>query len=265
MPSRYTKRRKLESGYAPTKKKKRSVRYWRSGYDRVGGLYRMGRKKKFLYNNELKFADQELKRTATTGGFGFRNDQTNSLCDTIVNTPRGTAAFNRIGDRITIRRIQFRMSLIWSFNSAIPYSAFGGQGVIRIMLVRDRQSNGTPPAVSGILTSYTTEPIFLQFRDLENRDRYEILWDKTYSFNPSLMRDLTLSTNLIPLQKTIKGNIKCEIPVVFDSNDPNAFSSSIKTNNIYFVACTNTNSYYSGGFEESFNVFGFSRIRYDDY
>lgn len=79
----------------------------------------------------------------------------------------GTDFTNRIG-----RKVCWKSILIQGYIS--PETVAQGPTLCRVMLVYDSQPNGALPAITDVLlTSSATAPM-----QLNNRDRFKILWDK---------------------------------------------------------------------------------------
>lgn len=92
----------------------------------------------------------------------------------------GAGYFNRIGSKIRMKSIQLR--------GVITQSATAVEGYLRMLIVYDKQSNGTLPDLVDIIesrnnagTALTT--IYSQAKT-ENRERFEIIRDKVWR-NPS--------------------------------------------------------------------------------
>jgi len=112
--------------------------------------------------DEKKFVDTEINTDIDTTG----------TVTPINLVATGTDFFNRIGRKILIKSFQVRAFLgIENVNQ--------GSGV-RYMLVYDKQTNGALPAVGDILGIPTTSNPFTAMLNLNNRDRFVILWDKIY-------------------------------------------------------------------------------------
>lgn len=88
----------------------------------------------------------------------------------------GTDYTNRVGRKILIKSLLFRVFITPSATTSAPVGDF-----VRIMLIWDCQANSAAASVSDVLqtTSYDA-PI-----NLTNRDRFKILTDKYVAMNPN--------------------------------------------------------------------------------
>jgi len=81
----------------------------------------------------------------------------------------GTDFTDRIGRKVLLKSIQLR----WQLE---PTDQVVGGNLCRIVIVYDAQTNGAAPAVTDVLKSASP----LANVNLNNRDRFQILFDKTY-------------------------------------------------------------------------------------
>lgn len=82
----------------------------------------------------------------------------------------GTDNFNRIGRRIKVTQIMFRAHAWMSPVANINGTAF------RIMVICDRQPNGAVFTLADLLSNQGNATT--AFNNLDNRDRFKVLWDK---------------------------------------------------------------------------------------
>lgn len=119
---------------------------------------------------EKKVVDQAVGTLTvdTTGGF------------TLVNLATlGSDMTNRIGRKINIKSLYVR-GLIGSNLGFTPAAAFGTTQQVRMIILFDCQPNGGAPAVLDLLN--TASPA--SQLNLNNRDRFKIIHDKTWTFGP---------------------------------------------------------------------------------
>ena len=94
-------------------------------------------------------------------------------CLSLANT--GTSFFNRIGRRIKLASVQITGNIA---NTGATATA----GVLRIIIVYDKQSNGALPSYADVITSVvqagTTTSGHLDGPNQNNRDRFKILVDR---------------------------------------------------------------------------------------
>lgn len=94
---------------------------------------------------------------------------------TVVNKVlQGASSYNRIGNKIQIKSIQFRATL---FTSA-------ANGQARVMIVYDRQPNGAFPGIQDILSdNISTAPGYHSGVNMANRERFLIMRDQFLNFS----------------------------------------------------------------------------------
>lgn len=128
-----------------------------------------------------------LVNITTTGSF--------TLLNGIV---QGTDINQRIGRKIILRSIFLRAYVYVepAVNPTSPLLAAAQVG--RIMLVWDRQANATTPAVTDILQTVAVNAQL----NLANRDRFVILKEKMFAFDP-MIYNTTASSSVASLNRTI--------------------------------------------------------------
>lgn len=160
----------------------------------------------------------------------------------------GTGAQERIGMKITVRSIQ--MSLRFTTTPATGVDQY-----CRVFLVMDRQCNG---AVIGAPTDILAAGNVSGLRNLANRKRFKIMWDKLVPMGGNLNAAGTPST--LPNMRIVKMYMKLRRPLVIEYNTGIAGTvADISTNSLYLVtlgteAAGNTDV----------NMVGYARIRYVD-
>lgn len=122
---------------------------------RTGGLL------PYPSNTEKKFAD-----------YAIADDATTTASITCVNAlPTSTSASGKIGRRILMKSLQIRAHFEREdYNTATEKS-------IRLMVIYDRQANGTLPIMNDILTATT----MVAMRNMSNVGRFYCLMDELYS------------------------------------------------------------------------------------
>lgn len=110
--------------------------------------------------------------------FKYKDSAVTTACDTtgaltlLNGLQTGDDSINREGREVRIRSIQFK-----GFTGVT--TGTGIDQYHRVLVVFDRQTNAAAPAITDILTANgTTAP-----RNLDNRRRFVILYDRTYSLN----------------------------------------------------------------------------------
>lgn len=156
--------------------------------------------------------------------------------------PQGATSYNRIGTKVVIKSIKF--STTFSMLGTAPTT-----GIVRWMIVYDRQPNGSFPAISSILSqNVSTVPGFYSGVNMANRSRFLVLRDQTMYFDVH-------QTNIRPVSTYIRTNLESQF------TSTTSTIGDITTGAVYFVAFTNT----AGTAANYFNNYATTcRIRYID-
>jgi len=159
---RYSKRGRLQRLAKAYIRKK----YRTGGIPFVRGAYNM------RLPTELKLVDQQAMN-----GVLLQNAPTiaNNQLVLLNSIAQGTDYTTRIGRVALATSIQFRLTVY----QTPATSTASNQGYVRAILFCDRQPNGTEPTVVGDLLSTTFRPD-QAFKNLSNRDRFNIILDKTF-------------------------------------------------------------------------------------
>jgi len=117
----------------------------------------------------------------------------------------GSSMFNRLGRKICLKSLQIRGKII---DNVITSPS--GIAQLRLMIVYDSQANGAYPAITDILndTNYSGGNItnVTSGININNRDRFRILYDKNIVY-PASYNNGTTSANLISAPYgTMSGN-----------------------------------------------------------
>jgi len=92
----------------------------------------------------------------------------------------GSQNFQRIGRKINLRSLQIRGVLY-------PADLTTNAQLTRMIVVYDKQANGAAPTYANVIQSQniagTTSSTATDMVNLDNRDRFEIIRDKTFSFS----------------------------------------------------------------------------------
>ncbi len=202
------------------RRKIRAVRAGQRGYVRTGGSY--GR-----YagpDAEMKFHDVDITDAVVAAGVQIQ-------AATLI-IAEGNGESQRIGRKITIKKIGWRLTI------NLPTTATAGStaDVIRVMLVHDKQCNGSLPAAGDILDVDS----FRSFNNLANSKRFRVLMDRTYDLVATAGSGRgstdTLSWGAVVLSDTFFKN--CNIPILYDNTATSGVITSIRSSNIFCVYCS---------------------------
>lgn len=187
----------------------------RRGFARTTGLYgRFGVPgRRGLYAPERKFLDTIFVNETILG------DPTNE--GSIVLMGQGSGPSEHIGQKILIRSIQ----------SKIIFQLAAGEAstaVVKVSLVQDTQANGAN--ATGNLVYSGTGPGPLRLRDMENSNRFKVLWEEMVDLDAHAGEGVAFSGD----QAIVDKYNKCAIPIVYGGGE--ADISDIRSNNLFLVA-----------------------------
>lgn len=199
---------------------------------------------------EYKWKDNtpgSVSAADTTGAFVLLNGMV-----------RGTdASANRIGRKILVKQILIKGSVATNLaNNFAAGGVCGGQDVRMIVFV-DRDSNGVAPLVTDVLVTSSS----LSHYNLDNRDRFKILYDKMYwlaqASNTAAGGNVAAAAS--PQGFTIDVDIPCNIVTIYNSN-VNGNATDIQSGAIWIltVGSSAASSTNAAGYDLS------TRIRFTD-
>jgi len=183
---------------------------------------------------ELKYKDDTLTTNVPTTG----------TINLISGVAAGTDVQQRVGRKMTMKSILLR----YFINPVSTATAPSGD-VVRVMLVYDTQTNGALPLVADILQNVTVQSPM----NLNNRDRFKVLYDHWVSMNANLYTAgaLTAGSPGTKFYKTFKS---FSLDTIFSGTA--ATIGSIATGAIYIVTV--------GAANNASNFAGETRIRFID-
>lgn len=172
---------------------------------------------------ELKFVDSSFN--------GSVSNSWNLAAPTSIGAlnaiAQGTGESERIGRKVSNNSIHIRGQL--AISPATPQSR-----LVRILVVKDSQTNGAPLSPTDVIASSGTAFAIHGWRNLETVSRFNVLVDKTFALNPDISFDGTAtSTNSMVLP--IKFNLKCSGTTLYD--DTTANISNITDNSYHVLTC----------------------------
>lgn len=172
-------------------------------------------------NGEMKFFDTALAYTTITNS-GVITSPTFNLIDL------GTGEQNRIGRKVTVKRIQIRGTL----QNRSQEDPAMTSNKFRVIVYQDKQCNGAAATVTDILDSADVD----SFRNLQNSQRFRILSDKFYVSNIKGGGQNSAGTKTWGEEyKHFKVFIKCNIPLEFGTTSPPTIAD-LRSNNLGILA-----------------------------
>lgn len=179
--------------------------------------------KQSAYTEELKYQDTiQVGTTAINTGWAANENA-------LYNFPKmaqGTTQNTRIGRSIRVKRITIKMSILvsWDSSDASPVGDIYITSRVRVMLVRNNQTNGTVCLGSGnhgVMEAATAQVSNTDsFRNLECGPlRYDVLKDTVLTFNPPQgLTSVATSQNMNQQQKSVIWDVKLDDHVSFKAN-----------------------------------------------
>lgn len=173
------------------------------------------------------------------------NNVTTTPVITLLNgAATGTDFTDRIGRKIIMRSLYVK-GVIY------PEDDITTESILRCIIVYDMQANGAAPVITDVLKSSAP----LSQLNLNNRDRFKVLYDKHYIIgktNNTATQAVSNGHNLFQFKKFIR--LRHE--VLFSGTT--AAIGSIQTGSLYFIFLSST----AAG--SSPNITWSSRIRFED-
>lgn len=190
-------------------------------------MYAVGRGQ--MARGEIKFFDVDITRPVTTSPYGLPGVTSVVAAEpsspfaglTEINcVQQGATAYNRIGTKLLMKSIKFDCDLILKGSAPTTTTA-------RLMIVYDRQPNGSFPAIASILSSNVSgTPNFNSGINMANRSRFLILRNQLVNLDANGEQGYHWSTF-----------IKTKLETQFGSTAGNI--GDIQTGALYFVAFAN--------------------------
>lgn len=185
-------------------------------------------KRGMISRGEVKFFDQRVAEPATAT-FGLPVVTAPPVATepavafggiTCVNEVRqGAAAYNRVGNKILIKSVDFRCVL--NLQGTGPTYSF-----CRVVLVHDKQPFGAFPNFSDIFSdNVSTAPDFSSGLNMASKDRFVVLRNHVLSFD---------SYNKTAV---LHDYVKCKVETVFRSDSGNI--GDLSSGALYLIAFTN--------------------------
>lgn len=191
-----------------------------------------------LASRGYRFNAPEIKSfdvATATYGCDSNTPSITSICVPV----QGTGFTNRIGTRIKVINVQVRGYVASNLARTQTGAADGNipSHQVRATIVLDYQPNGAAPGITDIFTN--TGPV--GGLNLNNRDRFKILKEKTFSIDPYIV-STTVATEeyatAVNQTKSVKMFKKCDIPVYFNAGNAGTVSD-LSSNNILLVLQSN--------------------------
>jgi len=174
-------------------------------------------------NVEFKFLDTEKTTTAMAATGTVLND-------TICAIPQGAGESSRLGRKCTVTKVDIRGHFKIASNNGVTTGS-----TIRFIVYLDKQTNAAAALVSDLLVDPGSGLSTQSFRNLQNKDRFRVLFDEYCDLNPQAAT--ITSGDVIATQEIIKPfyfSKKVNIPLEFKSSTPSV--ADLSSNNIGIMA-----------------------------
>lgn len=160
-----------------------------------------------------------VERKYVDGSFNYyAQDLISTTSDLINEVAEGTGVDQRVGRRIENRTVSFRMNI----TSPADFSS----RKVRVLVVMDRQPNGTQFTVADLFEN-ATYPADSHY-DLSNRNRFHVYYDKMFMMNP--ISGTQVSRRVLNFGINFGGQMTTY-------SDTGGVIANIATNSIYVVVC----------------------------
>jgi hypothetical protein len=168
---------------------------------------------------ELKYFDRHINGQSI-------NSTTGSIMNLTQLLAQGVAPNQRIGRKIKVHRVSARLRVLKSATTVSnPTQTY------RVMVVIDRQTNGTQFTIDDLLDDGATTNLTRQFRLLTNSGRFKVLSDKIFTLNHMAPRD-TSTSEVAPVATFWQWSANLKgMPIEFDGST--GAVTEVRTNNIY--------------------------------
>ncbi len=191
-------------------------RTFKKGYNRTSGYYgRYNKKGRKFRHPELKFHDLALTDAVIAANGSILSASVNVIA-------QGTGESQRIGRKCNIESISWRFAIDISAGA----SPTASDDIVRVILYLDKQCNGSQPGVTEILNLDDVQ----SFRNLENKNRFRFLMDRTYAMNANAGGGD--GTTVDSFAKTITGKFHKRINIPIEYNSTVGSLTEIRSNNI---------------------------------
>lgn len=205
------------------------------------------------FNRNTPRAMLTEKKVVDINELNINIDSTGTQLQLLNGCVPGSQNYNRIGRKICMKSLQLRGHIAKQNNAAAANAAKG-----RLIIVYDKQPNGTAPTFANIIQSQNiagaTSSLVDDMVNLDNRDRFEIIRDMVVAVGPY---DHTATTSLAggPCLVTMDTYIKLgNRETVYNAGTAGTIGD-IATGSLYafWIASADNNLTWQGGFRLRFS------------
>lgn len=207
--------------------RKKTIPRGLKGYARIGGNYgRYNRKT----SSELKFFDigttaYTVDTTPEVIPWTVTSATSTTSTGSLVQIVQGDTESMRNGRKITIKSIQCKGFLTGPTTTP--------NDVIQLYLILDKQCNGALPSYSDVFEDVPVVSEVNRMINLSNSSRFTIIKKLRMTFVGQTALAGPVYTSQI---KSIDFYKKCNIPIEYDSSATTGVVTSVKSNNLFWLA-----------------------------
>jgi len=170
---------------------------------------------------ELKFRDTNVIH-ASISTTGITTESVNLI-------PGGVGKIERIGRSILVHSVNWRFTLTMAQSN--NFLAPENSDVVRLMVILDRQCNGTGAITSEVLS--TTN--FLSFNNLDNSSRFTTLMDRTYDTNYKAAPFEVELAHFAAQEQHFSDTFFKSVSIPIEYSDEDADLEAVSCNNIFIL------------------------------
>ncbi|AXH76673.1 MAG: coat protein/nuclear export [Cressdnaviricota sp.] len=177
---------------------------------------------------------------------------------------QGTGFYNRIGRKIHCKSLRITGEVTYLFAPNVTTGTMEGN-CLRMVVVWDKQPSGVTPVFSDIFGTVDyeggTDSVYTDSLNFVNMDRYRVLMDKSYEFNPQAGAPSAGSTKTQNYVKHIDEYCKLRVgeTVYSSTNDDEPTIAEISSGALYIIYRS-----FKNATENSLTVDCNARLRYTD-
>lgn len=223
----------------------------RTGSTTSTDSYRPSQGSKYKKYRPYSYVPHSIKEYKTSDVVTGQNAMTTTGTFTLLHSPvPGTDYTNRIGRKTLIRSVYLKVYVETSASNGV-YTTVAGSP-FRWILFCDKQPNGAAPAGTDLLN--TSHP--LSHLNLNNRDRFKILKDKTDKLGPFYADTGISYTYANPQNMVYKYYRKMRQEVIYNGGSAGTIAD-ITSGALYFYVLSE-----QGGSSHFCNLY--ARVRFED-
>ncbi len=215
-------KRPMRGKYVPYRRPyRRRQRKFRPGYDRTGGFY--GR---FSGpSGELKFHDINLDDAAVASTLNITN---------LTVIPEGNGEEQRVGRKINLKKIHVQGAIVMGSGADLSVT----NDLVICMIIQDTQTNGA----AFVAADFLETDAYDSYRNLANSSRFKVLWKRKYTLRVQGAAPSGAAYIHGEDIKAFSANVTCSIPMEYDNSATSGVITSVRSNNVYFVTISKSNS-----------------------